>query len=206
MKALNEFATLAEAQAYTYTNEKMASPDMVLSLLTQHDSVISLQNGATTDDKAAGFLLALQGSVTEFNVMNSHPVGQAQQQLLDYMVSQGFVTVEFKNALIGYANVSVQPYQNTTQQEFDDAKEIEIDLTPNTAAHNIEFTIAETVNPAKQVKIMQRYGTANDLTDWHELKQVQIRFHQDSYKAFIPQSNHEVRELKIISPVAVTVI
>lgn len=121
MKPLNEFATIADAQAYSYQNERMVSPDMVVSMLTQYNSVISLQNQAINDDKAAGFLLALSGSVTEFNVMDSHPVGQAQQQLLEYLVSQGAVTFEFQQAMLGYANVTVYPYQSTTQEEFEQA-------------------------------------------------------------------------------------
>lgn len=122
MKKLNEFATLADAQAYTYVNERMISPDMVVSILTDNDCVISLQNHAQTDDKAAGFLLALSGSVTEFNVMNSHPVGQAQQSILQHLVDIGAINATAQAHLIGYANVTVQPYQNTSQQDFDDAQ------------------------------------------------------------------------------------
>lgn len=124
MKPLNEFNTLADAQSYSYQNERMISPDMVTSLLTQYNSVISLQNHAQTDDEAAGFLLALTGSVTEFNVMNSHPVGQAQQRLLDNLVAQGAVSFEFQQAMLAYANVTVYPYENTTQEEFDEAQPV----------------------------------------------------------------------------------
>lgn len=206
MKPLDSFETLTEAQSYSYVNERMISPDMIVSMLTKNDSVISLTNGALTDDKAAGFILALKGSVTEFNLMNSHPVGQGQQQLLSYLESQGYVSAGFKADAIAYANLEIFPYQSTTQEEFDEAKGVEVQLPDSTNEQVIEFAISETVNPQKQVKVLQRYGSTGDLTDWHELNNVSIRFHQDSYKVFIPNCSHEVRELKLISPVALTVV
>lgn len=125
MKQLNEFATLEEAQAYSYNQERMISPDMMLALLSQHDSVLTLQEAAKTNHKAAGFLLALQGSVTAYNLMNSHLLGLAQQANLNQFVTDGVVTPEFRDTAIYYANNNITyPYANTTLVEFNNAKRV----------------------------------------------------------------------------------
>lgn len=87
-------------------NERMISHDMLVALLTQHDSVSSLQS--SNDEKAKGFWLAVSSGVREFNVMNSHPVGQLQQQLLSHLVDINAVTQEFSDAAIEYANTAKQ--------------------------------------------------------------------------------------------------
>lgn len=119
---LSDFETLASAKVYQQAQGRMVSPDMVISLLTQHDSVISLKLKAETDDKAAGFLLALSGSVTDFNVMTGHPVGDAQQLLLTYLVAIGAVTQSFKDTIIAYASPIIYPFINATEQDFKKAK------------------------------------------------------------------------------------
>lgn len=106
----------------TYIKERMVTPDMLLSFLTQFDSTITLEEVAKTDPKAKGLLMAIYGSVTEFNVMNSHPVGQAQQQLLSHLVSVGAVTDAFRVALIAYAN-----------------QEVPVELPPETTRQTIPF-------------------------------------------------------------------
>lgn len=120
MTELKDFDTLAEAQAYTETKERMISQDMIVSLLTQFDCVSSLQN--STDEKAKGFWLAVSSGVKEFNVMNSHSTGVAQQALLTYLVSVGAVTADFQANAIAYANQPYQPFANTTQEQFEVAK------------------------------------------------------------------------------------
>ena len=201
MKQLNEFETLAEAQSYTYTDEKMVSPDMVLALLTQHDSTISLESASYTDTKAKGFMMALNGSVTEFNVMNSHPVGQAQQVILTHLVSIEAVTASFADSLIGYANQVKQPYKNAAQPEFDLAQPEEL-LLPDSTEQKI-YTLSISTNPINtaQVQILQRYGASKeDLTEWHVVNQFNnVKYKQDTWRAQVPQCNHTVRELKVVS-------
>jgi hypothetical protein len=122
--SLSDFATLALAHDYPETKGRMTSPDMVVSLLTEHDSVISLQNKAKTDTKAAGFLLALNGAVTEYNLITgiAGSVGMKHQMLLTYLVYIEAVTQEFKDAIIFYANPVTYPHATATQADFAKAK------------------------------------------------------------------------------------
>jgi hypothetical protein len=118
----NPSATRQDAIELSETIEKMLSPDAVVSLLTEYDSVLSLQNKALTDDKAAGFLLALNGSVKEYNVMNSHAIGAKQQLLLSYLVFIGAVTEDFKNEIIKEANKVTYPFADITKEQLDACK------------------------------------------------------------------------------------
>ena len=119
---LKEFATLADARNHTEPFERMLSPDMVINFLTVHDSLDILL--ASTDEKAKGLVFALQSGVTEFNLMNSHPVGQLQQQLIGYLVQINAITVDCFNACVGYSNTTRKPYKSITKQDFNNAKGI----------------------------------------------------------------------------------
>ena len=125
----NPDKTYQDAVGFSEYIEKMLSPDMVISLLTAYDSVLSLQAKALTDDKAAGFLLALNGSVKEYNIMNSHDLGVNQQQLLTYLVHIGAVTEEFKAAIIAEANKTIFPFQSINQEDLDACKLAYSDVT-----------------------------------------------------------------------------
>lgn len=144
MKQLNEFDTLEDARAYEYNQERMISPDMMLAMLSQYDSVLTLQEAAKTNHKAAGFLLALQGSVTAYNLMNGHPLGMAQQANLNQFVAGGVVTQGFADAAINYANNNITyPYANKTLVEFNNAKGIytEKEVVGFTQGENIKVTL-----------------------------------------------------------------
>lgn len=201
MKQLKDFSTLAEAKAYTY--ERMVSPDMVLALLTLHESTLTLDSASYTNAKAKGFLMALQGSVTEFNVMNSHPVGQAQQSILASLVTDQAVTQGFADALIDYANK--KPYAAATQEEFDATRPEEFAL-PDSTEQKV-YTLSFTTNPVgtAQVQIMQRYGQdVNDLTEWHPVANFHnVKYKQDTHKVQIGACNHAVRQLKVVSNQAI---
>jgi hypothetical protein len=117
---LSDFSTLAEAKAHVAERKRMASPDMIISFLTKHDCVTSLQT--STKEKAKGFYLALLAGVQEFNLMNNHPVGQAQIQLLSYLVSVNTVNQAFYDEVFNYCNYTNTPFVNSTKHDFDKAK------------------------------------------------------------------------------------
>ena len=119
---LEDFDTLKLAQDNPVIVGRMTSPDMVVSLLTEHDSTLMLLDKAKTDPKAAGFLLALNGAVTSYNVITGHPIGDKQQLLLAWLVNIEAVTQGFMTALIAYANPTVYPYANKTELDFQLAK------------------------------------------------------------------------------------
>ena len=203
MMLLSDFETLEDAKLHTEVNGRMASPDIVISLLTQHDSVISLKLKAETDDKAAGFLLALSGSVTDFNVMTGHTVGDAQQLLLAYLVYIDAVTQAFKDAIIAYANPVTYPFLNATQAEFDDANDIgeTLPLSANLGQHKVLVNITTKPNKLAIVKIQQRFGSdENNLTEWHDVGQISCLYTQRTYESgMIPVSPAAYRELRLVS-------
>lgn len=119
MLKLNDFATIEAARTHPEVVGRMVSPDMVISMLTEHDSALTLEDLAKTNPKAAGFWLALNGgAVTEYNVITGSYVGMKHQALLAYLVSQRAVTQEFMNALIVYANPTVYPHARKTELDF----------------------------------------------------------------------------------------
>ena len=119
---LEDFDTLKLAQDNPVIVGRMTSPDMVVSLLTEHDSTLMLLDKAKTDPKAAGFLLALNGAVTSYNVITGHPIGDKQQLLLAWLVNIEAVTQNFMTGLISYANPTVYPHTNKTELDFQLAK------------------------------------------------------------------------------------
>lgn len=206
MSDFGSFSTLELAQAHEEPVERMVSPDMVISLLTAHDSVVSLKTKAVTDDKAAGFLLALTGSVTDFNLMNSHPVGIAQQGLLTYLVSIEAVSQSFKEAIISYANYVTYPHAGKTQADFDEAKDTgeTITLTANNNQHKIKLSISTKPRKTTDIIIQQRFGLTNqNLTDWVEVGRVRGVEYTTDHIAFyesgmIPKSPAAYRELQAV--------
>ena len=138
-----DFTDYTSLITYEEDKERMTSPDMVVSILTETDSVILLQEAAKTDTKAAGFLLALNGSVSEFNVMSSHAVGIKQQALLSYLVSVNAITETCRLALISYANYKHKPFSKYTQLQFNQAKKIytEKQVLGYTQGRDIKITL-----------------------------------------------------------------
>lgn len=120
---LTDFADLATAQAYSEPKKRMISQDMVMSFLTIHDSILSLQTA--TSGYAQGFWLAVTSGVKEFNVMADHPVGEAQRALLNALVTEGAVTASFRDACFSYANEPNYPFANATQEDWD--KQVSLD-------------------------------------------------------------------------------
>jgi hypothetical protein len=117
---LKDFATLADAKIHTEPFERMLSPDMVINFLTVYNSLNILLS--STDEKAKGLVFAIQAGVSDFNLMNSHPIGRGQQQLIGYLVAIGALTSDCRDACVGYANTTRKPYANETKQSFDIAK------------------------------------------------------------------------------------
>jgi hypothetical protein len=212
--SLRDFTTLALAHDHPETKGRMTSPDMVVSLLTENDSVITLQDKAKTDAKAAGFLLALNGAVTEYNLITGHAIGDKQQLLLTYLVSIGAVTPEFKNAIILYANPVTYPHINATQEDFDEANDAgEVIALPSVnGQHSIR--VNTTAQPRKETTLIieHRFGTdAANLTDWHNIGSVQHVFYTTALKGApyvspqVPATTAAYRELRLVSPLTLGV-
>lgn len=146
MKQLNEFETIEAARSYTYTTERMISSAMIFAMLGQHNSMNTLK--ASDDNVAVAFLSALNGGVDEYNLMNSHDLGELQQSSLARLVGINAVTQEFANAAIAYANGKIeQPYLDCTQVQFNNAKKLytEIPVTDYQRGKNLKVTLIDTL-------------------------------------------------------------
>lgn len=126
MKELHEFDTLEEATSYSVAVQKMVSNSLVFSLLGEHDSALTLQTQAKTNDRAASFLMALNnGGVGEYNLMTGHPVGDAHQSGLQDLVDISAVTAGFQTAILALSNLTEsKPYKDVTLLQFNQAKKI----------------------------------------------------------------------------------
>jgi hypothetical protein len=156
---LQDFATLEAARDYDAEVERMLSPDMVVNFLTVHKSLNLLL--ASTDEKAIGLVFALQSGVTEFNLMNSHPVGIGQQQLIQYLASIGVLTIECVAACIAYANTTIRPWKDLTKQDFNTAKGI-ISLKPVTVEQGFCTIVLNADAEEKHNPQVYRKVTFND--------------------------------------------
>jgi hypothetical protein len=214
--SLSNFATLAEAHPFPVVKGRMTSPDMVVSLLTEHDSVISLQDKAKTDAKAAGFLLALNGAVTEYNSITGKAgsVGMKHQALLTYLVEISAVTQDFKDAIILYANPVTYPHSTATQEDFDEANDAgEVIALPSVLGqHSIQ--VNTTIQPRKPTTLIieHRFGTdAGNLTEWHNIGSVQNIFYPTALRGAsyespqIPATTAAYRELRLVCPLTLGV-
>ena len=183
---LQDFDTLALAQPYIKDEKRMTSPDMLISFLTLYDCVTSLQT--STDEKAKGFYLALLAGVKEFNLMSNHPVGQAQIQLLGWLVSVGAVNQAFYDACYNYANYESQPFEFSTEHDFQYANGT-IKLTRVPIVWELgHCTVITTEDcPAHTAQIYERVvfsdGTYQDVRKAHFLKQVSA---QGKYRTACP--------------------
>jgi hypothetical protein len=214
--SLSNFLSLEAANIYTLVKGRMTSPDMVVSLLTEHDSTIILQEAAKTNMKAAGFLLALNGAVTEYNLITGEAgsVGMKQQLLLAYLVSVGAVTQKFKDAIISYANPVTYPHATATQEDFDEANDAgEVIALPSVMGqHSIQVNTTVQPRKATTLTVQHRFGPdADTLTEWHTVGSVLNVFYPTALTGApyssgqIPATAAAYRELRLVSPLTLGV-
>ena len=143
---LKYFSTITEARQYSTTKGRMISHDMIVVFLTKNQCITSLQTA--TDESAKGFWLAVSSGVQEFNVMNEHPVGQGNQQLLSHMVSIGAVNQSFADDCLTYANFTTYPHANATEYDFKRAKGLPIAQKEVVPVNGyIKITLTQDVEP-----------------------------------------------------------
>lgn len=215
--SLLDFATIEQARTHSIVVGRMVSPDMVISMLTEHDSALTLEDLAKTNPKAAGFWLALNGgAVTEYNVITgvAGSTGMKHQALLTYLVSVIAITQAFKDAVIAYGNPITYPYANATQEDFDeahDAGEV-VALMSHIGQHNIRVYTSVKPRKATTLDIEHRFGTgATNLTSWHKVGSVLNVFYPTTLTGApyisgqIPATSAAYRELRLVSPLTLGV-
>jgi len=200
---LSDFSTLEDAQSHTTTTGKLISPDMMLSFITSFGLVDALITTPTTNESKAVQAAFQFGS--EFNLMNGHPSSIAP--ILDVMIAGGLASEAFKSTLVSYANPVTHPFADTTQAEFDEAKDAgETLLLPaNSSQHKATINITTQPSKPTTITIEHRFGpSVDDLTDWHECGAFRGVFYtQQSYTAQIAAAPTGIRELRAVSKVTV---
>jgi len=137
-----------------------------------------------------------------FNMIEAHPDNVIG--LFDLMIAQE-LDIDLNTKLVSLKAECIA-HSNQESEPEPEPELIELDLESLTDEHIINFAINESLENQSQVKVMCRYGSGDDLTPWHELTSRAVRFKQDTYSVFIPQCQHDTRELKLVSPVGLTVL
>lgn len=77
----------------------------------------------------------------------------------------------------------------------------ELNLPDSTSTQTLTLSITQSPVGTANVQIMQRYGSSkDDLTEWHAVNNFSnVKYKQDTFKAYIPETSHTVRELKVVS-------
>lgn len=213
MSTLSDFTTLAEAQAHTeMTDKKQVGSGQargffvssgIWTALRQIQSDMTHPLYALAD---AVIVTASDGS-SYFGMDSSTAEGQGNLAAAQILVDAGVMTEAQKLELLSKALTVTKPYENTTQEELDEAKDVgETLLLPaNNAQHKPVINI--TTQPSKPITIAieQRFGSSvDDLTDWHECGAFRGVFYpQQSYTAQVAASPASVRELRAVSKLTV---
>ena len=213
MKQLSEFTTLAEAQAHEYITGQMIHRDSMNGWLG-HAGVYKAMKAVAADElnPFSDVIEAFLDS-EEYNFKQGTTTGDAHIALLDSLIDGeptiGARLAAIKPIVMARSNVVSKPYEFTTQQDFDEAKDAgeTITLQANTGQHKVSLTITTAPRKVTKLTIQQRFGdTPDDLTEWHDVASVSVLYKQSTYSSgMIPASNSLIRELRLISPLTLGV-
>lgn len=210
---LSDFDTLALAQAYTETRDKKQvgsgqargylvgigiwnalrgfQADLTHTLSALSDAVI------VTASDASSF----------FGTDSSTAEGQGNITSIGIFVAAGILTQVQADDFLALAISTVNPFESSTQADFDLAKGVEEVLPIAGTGSQQVFTLSTTTQPPKpiNVKVQQRFGAnSNDLTEWHDCGSfVGVNYTQQVYKAQIAASPAAYRELRAVSETTV---
>lgn len=199
MAKLSDFATLAEAQAYTETTLKPISERMInergifalLGMVSGESLLTAIEATPSIPARVKNwFKPSEQGvDITDPSV----------QTILSGMVAGGVISEAEKDVLVNHGYDVKTPFIDVDQVEFDFNKPEELVLPSNTAQHIINFNITNSATSLVTVTAMHRYGAANDLTPWHSCGATRGQYKQSPYRIMVPAVEAEVRELKLVT-------
>lgn len=210
---LQDFSTLAEAQAHTITTGTLIHRDSMNGWLGAAGIYKRMKEiAADNTHPYANTMEAFLDSV-EYNFKQGTTTGDAHIALLDSLIDDeptiGTQLAAVKPIVMARANVVSYPFTNTTQAEFDEAKDTGqiIALPANNSQHLIQInTTIQPLNPT-DITIEHRFGTdSENLTDWHEAGRVRQVYYTtvmtgQPYKSGqIPATIATYRELRLVSP------
>jgi len=210
---LSEFTTLAEAQAHEYITGQMIHRDSMNGWLGQAGVYKAMKAVAADELNPFSDVMEAFLDSEEYNFKQGTITGDAHIALLDSLIvgepTIGARLAAIKPIVMARANVVSKPYEFTTQQDFDEAKDAgkTITLPANTGQHKVSLTITTAPRKVTKLTIQQRFGdTPDDLTEWHDVASVSVLYKQSTYSSgMIPASNSLIRELRLISPLSLGV-
>lgn len=146
MTQLNEFETVEEARAYSYTVQGDANSGAVLAKLVPHGINTQLKDIASTaEDPLRSLADAAVDTWKHKDVFAfSNPDVVA---MLDAFVLGGIITVEQKTELLLLGQEIVQPYKDCTLVQFNNAKKIhtQIKVENYQQGKNLKVTLIDTL-------------------------------------------------------------
>ena len=147
MATLADFATLADARAYTTTEGRMIPRTTMNSILGDAGLMIAFEQEALTDDRFAAFM---HPTSTEYNFMVGDGTGDRQIAMLDDIISEGkFPTLsQLKPIVLALANRQQQPYANATLYDWQRARGVVIPQKQVSVSGGwIKITLTQDVEP-----------------------------------------------------------
>jgi hypothetical protein len=123
---LQDFDTLAQAQAYVTTQPKLIHRDSMNSLLASAGLYVGLK--AIAQDTASPFqnLISAFLDSTDYNFMIGNSTGDSQIAALDSIISAGgdlgAAMSSIRPLILGMANPTYRPFELSNKHDFDLAK------------------------------------------------------------------------------------
>jgi len=212
---LSDFATLAEAQAYSeVTDKKQAGSGQVRGFMVTNGIWTALR---TIQADIAHPLFALADAVivtasdagSYFGLDPATAEGVANIASAQVLVDAAVMTAAQRDEFLAMAISTTNPHANASQTDFDEANDIgeTIALAQNNAQHVLTLNVTTAPRKPTAIKVQQRFGaSALDLTEWHDCGQFQnVQYTQRSYQAMIAGSPAAYRELRLVSPLTLGV-
>jgi hypothetical protein len=124
---LQDFDTLAEAQAWETTQGRMISRNEMNGVLAQAGLYVPLKRMADEDANPFQNAMAAFFDATNYNFITGDPTGDAHTAVLDQMIGAdigglGATLSAVKAQLLAMANVTEKPYLKISKHDFDLAK------------------------------------------------------------------------------------
>ena len=123
---LQDFATLAQAQAYETTQPRLIHRDSMNSLLASAGLYVNLK--AIAQDTTSPFqnLISAFLDSTDYNFMVGNSTGDRQIAALDSIISAGgdlgAAMSSIRPLILGMANPTYKPFENNTKHDFELAR------------------------------------------------------------------------------------
>jgi hypothetical protein len=207
---LSDFATLADAQVYPLvTDKKQVGSGQARGFFVNNSiwtTLRQLQSDMTNPlfALADAVIVTASDASSYFGLDVTTAEGVGNIAAAQMMVDVGIMTDAQKTALLDRALKTTYPFKDSTQEEFDEAKDPgeTISLAQNNSQHVAKINITTAPLKPTDIIVQQKFGPDNtNLTEWHDIGAFrQVQYTQRSYETMIAASPAAYRELRAVSP------